>query len=311
MQEQRLVFQPAPLRALPDTDRLRITPRHFAYLKISEGCDRLCTFCAIPKMRGKHASKPIEAVVAEAQQLAADGVRELIVVAQDTTYYGMDLYRQPRLRELLLALEEVDVDWIRLMYFYPMYIDDALIDTIARVQRRFCRTSICRCSTLMIRCCDACLVASRGSETEELLDRLRQRIPGDWHSARRSSPVFPARRKRRSRNWPNSCSQQRFERLGVFTYSYEESTPSAALEGHLPEEVQAATPCATDGNSTADYDSSRIGPRSARRRQVLIDRAVPDQQGVWIGRTHGRRSRYRRTGVRHRERRASACTPGR
>ena len=124
LQEQRTVFRPAPIRALPDTDRLRITPRHFAYLKISEGCDRLCTFCAIPKMRGKHASKPIEQVVAEARQLAADGVRELIVVAQDTTYYGLDLYGTPRLLDLLRELEQVEgLDWIRLMYLYPMYVE--------------------------------------------------------------------------------------------------------------------------------------------------------------------------------------------
>ena len=103
LQEQRTVFQPAPIRALPDTDRLRITPEHFAYLKISEGCDRLCTFCAIPKMRGKHVTKPIEQVIDEAQQLAADGVRELIVVAQDTTYYGMDLYGAPASGRALAA----------------------------------------------------------------------------------------------------------------------------------------------------------------------------------------------------------------
>ena len=94
--EQRNVFQPAPIRALPDEDRLQITPKHFAYLKISEGCDRLCTFCAIPKMRGKHATKPMENVLAEATQLANSGVRELVIVAQDTTYYGMDLYGEPK-----------------------------------------------------------------------------------------------------------------------------------------------------------------------------------------------------------------------
>jgi ribosomal protein S12 methylthiotransferase len=115
LDEQRSVFRPAPIRALSDSDRLRITPQHFAYLKISEGCDRLCTFCAIPKMRGKHASKPIEQVVAEARQLADDGVRELILVAQDTTYYGIDMYGEPRLTQLLEQLESVDVDWIRLM----------------------------------------------------------------------------------------------------------------------------------------------------------------------------------------------------
>ena len=134
--EQRNVFQPAPIRALPDQDRLQITPKHFAYLKISEGCDRLCTFCAIPKMRGKHATKPMEEVITEAQQLADNGVRELIIVAQDTTYYGMDLYGAPRLAELLTKLNEVKgLDWIRLMYFYPMYIDDHLLETIAACEK--------------------------------------------------------------------------------------------------------------------------------------------------------------------------------
>src|SRR3954463_12430376 len=112
LEEQRTVFRPAPIRALSDRDRLRITPRHFAYLKISEGCDRLCTFCAIPKMRGKHASKPIEEVLKEARELAADGARHVIVAAQDTTYYGLDLYGQPRLTELLRRLEDVvGIDW--------------------------------------------------------------------------------------------------------------------------------------------------------------------------------------------------------
>src|SRR6476660_3070876 len=121
-EEQRSLFRPAPVRALEDTARLRITPRHYAYLKISEGCDRLCTFCAIPKMRGKHATKPIEEVIREARELAADGVRELIVVAQDSTYYGMDLYGRVRLAELLRALDRVDgLDWIRILYAYPIH----------------------------------------------------------------------------------------------------------------------------------------------------------------------------------------------
>src|SRR6056297_2856308 len=134
--EQRTVFRPAPVRALPDSHRVAVTPKHFAYLKISEGCDRLCTFCAIPKMRGKHASKPIEQIVDEAHRLGNSGVREIVIVAQDTTYYGMDRYGKPRLNDLLRELDRVEsVDWIRLMYFYPMYIDDALIDTMAGAQR--------------------------------------------------------------------------------------------------------------------------------------------------------------------------------
>src|SRR4051812_14935595 len=132
LQEQRMIFNPAPTHPLPDTSRLRITPRHFAFLKISEGCDRLCTFCAIPKMRGKHFSKPIEEIIAEARELVADGVRELVIVAQDTTYYGLDLYGEPRLPDLLRQLNEIDgLDWIRVMYLYPMYFSDELIEVLA------------------------------------------------------------------------------------------------------------------------------------------------------------------------------------
>src|SRR5437868_11709347 len=130
--EQRTLFRPAPVRALEDTARLRITPRHYAYLKISEGCDRLCTFCAIPAMRGKHVTKPIEEVVREARELAADGVRELIVVAQDTTYYGLDLYGRVRLAELLRELDRVDgIDWIRVLYVYSFNFGVELIVTLA------------------------------------------------------------------------------------------------------------------------------------------------------------------------------------
>src|SRR5471032_342305 len=123
--EQRSLFRPAPVRAQEDTARLRITPRHYAYLKISEGCDRTCTFCAIPGMRGKHVTKPIEEVVREAKELAADGVRELILVAQDTTYYGLDLYGRARLAELLRELDQIDgIEWIRLLYTYPIFFID-------------------------------------------------------------------------------------------------------------------------------------------------------------------------------------------
>src|SRR5438874_1175383 len=135
-QEQHSIFRPAPVRALEDTARLRITPRHYAYLKISEGCDRLCTFCAIPKMRGKHVTKPIEEVIREARELAADGVRELIIVAQDTTYYGLDLYGQVRLAELLRQLNRVEgLDWIRVLYAYPVHFTDELIEVLASAKK--------------------------------------------------------------------------------------------------------------------------------------------------------------------------------
>ncbi len=157
LDEQRTVFKPAPSRPLSDRSRLRITPRHFAYLKISEGCDRLCTFCAIPKMRGKHATKPMEEVLAEARELAADGVRELNIVAQDTTYYGMDLYGRPRLAELLPQLEQIEgLDWIRLLYLYPMYFGDDVIDVLAASKKIVPYLDIPACSISTTPCCGGC-----------------------------------------------------------------------------------------------------------------------------------------------------------
>ena len=136
LHEQRTVFRPAPVQAQDDRARLRITPRHLAYLKVSEGCDRLCTFCAIPFMRGKHVTKPIEEVVAEARELAADGVRELNLVAQDMTYYGVDLYGRPRLADLLRELDKVEgIDWIRVLYNYPNYFTDELYEVLATASK--------------------------------------------------------------------------------------------------------------------------------------------------------------------------------
>ena len=177
LHEQRTVFRPAPTRALPDTHRLRITPRHLAFLKISEGCNRGCTFCSIPQMRGKHASKPIDDVVAEAEELVADGAKELVIVAQDTTFYGMDIYGKPRLDDLLQRLEAIaGLEWIRLMYFYPMYITDALLDVIAASRK------ILPYIDIPLQHIDDDVLrrmrrATTREKTEVLLDRLRQRIP--------------------------------------------------------------------------------------------------------------------------------------
>src|SRR4051795_4519848 len=136
LHEQRTVFRPAPVQAQDDRARLRITPKHLAYLKVSEGCDRLSTFCAIPYMRGKHVTKPIERVVEEARELALDGVRELNLVAQDMTYYGVDLYGRPRLAELLHTLEDVEgIDWIRVLYNYPQFFTEELYETLGQAQK--------------------------------------------------------------------------------------------------------------------------------------------------------------------------------
>ncbi len=279
--EQRQLFRPAPIAALDDRARLRITPRHYAYLKISEGCDRTCTFCSIPKMRGKHVTKPIEMVVAEARELARDGVRELNLVAQDTTYYGLDLYGEVRLVELLRELEQVDgIDWIRLLYLYPVNFTDELIDTIAgsakivpyldlplqhvndavlkRMQRRVNRR-----------------------QTVELLDTLRSRIP---NVVIRTTFItgFPGETDEQFQELADFIRQTRFERLGVFTYSLEPDTPAAKLDGHLPETVKTARRdelMALQQQIAFEFARSLIG----YELDVLIDSR--DDSGHSVGRT--------------------------
>ena len=281
--EQRAVFRPAPIRALPDTDRLRITPRHYAYLKISEGCDRLCTFCAIPKMRGKHASKPIEEVVAEARQLAADGVRELIIVAQDTTYYGKDIYGEPRLAELLRELEQVDgLDWIRLMYFYPMYISDALIEVIADSQRivPYLDMPLQHADDTMLRRMSRRVTRN---ETEALLEKLRGEIK---NLVMRTTMIvgFPGETDEQFATLVDFVREQRFERLGVFPYSFEPDTPAAGLPNHLPEEIKDQRRdelMAAQQQIAFDWNDSQIG----QTHNVILDSPVPQQPDAWVGRS--------------------------
>ena len=285
LDEQRTVFRPAPVRALPDRDRLRITPSHFAYLKISEGCDRLCTFCAIPKMRGKHATKPVEEVVAEAQQLAADGARELIIVAQDTPYYGIDLYGEPRLTELLSELEQVEgIDWIRLMYFYPMYVDDRLIETIGGSEKivPYIDMPLQHINDEMLR-----RMARRvtRNQTEDLLDKLRGRID---NLVLRTTFItgFPGETDEQFEELVEFVEAQRFERVGVFTYSFEGDTPAANLPGHLSEDVKEQRRehlMAAQQAIAFQWNESQIG----ESLDVILDQGVPGEDGVWVGRTYG------------------------
>ena len=284
LDEQRSVFNPAPSRPLSDRARLRITPRHFAFLKISEGCDRLCTFCAIPKMRGKHATKPIEEVLAEAAELAADGVRELVIVAQDTTYYGQDLYGEPRLTELLEKLEQVQgIDWIRLMYLYPMYFGDDLIDQIAGSKKiiPYLDLPLQHINDTMLRRMQRRV--SRGA-TEELLAKLRARIP---NLVMRTTFItgFPGETDEQFQELVEFVQQQRFERMGVFTYSFEPDTPAARLPDHLDEETKEARRAAlmaVQQQIAFEWNQSQIG----RQVDVLLDRAVPGEKNAWIGRGH-------------------------
>ena len=279
--EQRELFRPAPLNAQDDRARLRITPRHYAYLKISEGCDRTCTFCSIPKMRGKHVTKPIEMVIAEARELAADGVKELNLVAQDTTYYGTDLYGEVRLVELLRQLEAVDgIDWLRLMYLYPINFTDELIDAIAGSSKivPYLDLPLQHISDAVLKRMQR-RVNSR--QTIELVGKLREKIP---NVVLRTTFIvgFPGETDEQFQELTGFVEETRFERLGVFTYSLEPGTPSVKLDGHLPESVKIARRdelMASQQQIAFDFAESLIG----YELDVLIDSV--DEEGRLVGRT--------------------------
>jgi len=284
LQEQRSVFNPAPSRPLSDRTRLRITPKHFAYLKISEGCDRLCTFCAIPKMRGKHATKPMEEVIAEARELAADGVRELNIVAQDTTYYGLDLYGETRLAELLRELDQIDgLDWIRVLYLYPMYFTDELIGVLADGKKivPYLDMPLQHINDTMLRRMQRRV---KREETEALLGKLRSAIP---NLVMRTTFItgFPGETDAQFEELVEFVRQQQFERLGVFTYSLEPDTPAAKLDGHLPDELKEERRerlMAEQQEIAFAWNDRQLG----RRLDVLIDSQVPEEPGAFIGRSY-------------------------
>ena len=281
--EQRSVFRPAPARALDDSGRMRVTPRHMAYLKISEGCDRTCTFCAIPKMRGKHATKPIEEVIREARELAADGVKELVIVAQDTTYYGLDLYGEPRLVELLEALERVEgIEWIRLMYLYPLYFTDRLVDHIANSPKivPYLDMPLQHASDPVLKRMQRRV---NRAATEELLGKLRGRIP---NLVLRTTFItgFPGETREQFEELVEFVRQWRFERVGVFTYSLEPDTPAARLDGHLPDEEKQSRRdelMQVQQRIAHEHAKKQVG----RVQPVIIDRQSEEREDVWIGRT--------------------------
>lgn len=285
IEEQQRVFRPAAIRPLSDAVRRAVTPRHFAYLKISEGCDRLCTFCAIPKMRGKHYSKPIEQIVEEATRLGESGVREVVIVAQDTTYYGNDLYGKPRLADLLVELDRIEsIDWVRLMYFYPMYIDHPLIETLAQAKRilPYIDMPLQHASDRMLRRMSR---KTTRSSQESILDELRSNIK---NLVMRTTMItgFPGESDDDFEQLAEFVSEQRFEHLGVFTYSVEEDTPAARLPDRVPHEIAQQRYdrlMEIQQRIAFDWSNSRVG----MTEQVLLDSPLSDQEGVWLGRTRG------------------------
>ncbi|HUG19468.1 MAG TPA: 30S ribosomal protein S12 methylthiotransferase RimO [Planctomycetaceae bacterium] len=282
MNEQRELFRPAPVKAQDDRSRLRITPRHYAYLKISEGCDRTCTFCAIPKMRGKHVTKPLEMVIEEAKELAADGVRELNLVAQDTTYYGLDLYGEVRLAELLRQLETVEgIDWLRLMYLYPIHFNDELIDVIANSNKiiPYLDMPLQHINSAVLKRMQRRV---NRAQTEELVGKLRDRIP---NLVLRTTFIagFPGETDEQFQELADFVEKTRFERMGVFTYSLEPGTPAEKLDGHLPEEVKQQRLdhlMTLQQQIASEFGESLVG----YELDVLIDSEL--EPGVWVGRSY-------------------------
>lgn len=218
-------------------ERLTTTPGHFAYLKISEGCNRTCSFCAIPLMRGKHISRSIESLVHEAQFLADRGVKELILIAQELTYYGLDLYKKRKLPDLLEALSGVNgIEWIRLHYAYPSKFPMEIIDSMAALPK------ICNYLDMPLQhASDAMLTAMRRqitkTETIELIHQIRSKIPGI--TLRTTMLVgFPDESEKDFEELCGFVSDLKFDRLGVFTYSHEEDTSAFVKEDNIPQHIK-------------------------------------------------------------------------
>lgn len=282
--EQRSLFRPAPVRAFEDTARLRVTPRHYAYLKISEGCDRTCTFCAIPSMRGKHVTKPVEQVIREARELAADGVRELIVVAQDTTYYGLDLYGKVRLAELLRELEQVDgIEWIRILYAYPIFFTQELLETLAGSTKiiPYLDMPLQHISDRVLKRMQRRV---RREDIETLLGTLRATIP-DLTLRTTFIAGFPGETDAEFDELADFIRKTRFERLGVFPYSFEPGTPATRLDGHLPEEVKGERRdrlMAVQQEIALAWSAAQVG----KTLEVIVDGPDPEVPGQMLGRGH-------------------------
>ena len=218
-------------------ERLVTTPRHYAYLKIAEGCDRPCSFCAIPLMRGGHMSTPIEKLVLEAEKLAKNGTKELILIAQDLTYYGLDLYKKRALGDLLKELVKVDgIEWIRLHYAFPTGFPEDVLEIIKSEPK------VCNYIDIPLQHINTDLLKSmkRGTthdKTNQLLSKFREKVPD---MAIRTTLIvgYPGETEDIFQELKDWVAAQRFDRLGCFTYSHEENTGAFELEDNIPQEVK-------------------------------------------------------------------------
>ena len=261
-------------------ERLTTTPKHYAYLKIAEGCDRPCSFCAIPLMRGKHVSKPIEDLVTESENLAKNGVKELILIAQDLTYYGLDIYKKRRLADLLLALKDVDgIEWIRLHYAFPTGFPQDVLDVI-RHEEKVCNYIDIPLQHIADNVLKSMKRGTTFEKTNSLLRDFREKVPG---MAIRTSLIvgYPGETEKDFEILKNWVRDIKFDRLGVFTYSHEENTSAYDLEDDIPAEVKATR--AEEIMAIQQEVSLRLnGEKVGKEFKVLIDRK---EGNFFIGRT--------------------------
>jgi ribosomal protein S12 methylthiotransferase len=261
-------------------ERLVTTPRHFAYMKISEGCDRPCSFCAIPLMRGGHVSKPVEELVAEAKALAAKGTRELLLIAQDSTYYGLDIYKERKLAMLLENLADVEgIDWIRLHYAFPAGFPEDVLEVINR------RSNICKYLDIPLQHISDPMLKSmrRGTtrkKTYELIERIRNRVPG---IALRTTMIagYPGESDQDHQEMLDFIREVRFDRLGIFEYSHEENTHAYSLTDDVPANVKQERVAAVmqlQQQISSEINEGKVG----KTLKVLFDRK---EGNYFIGRT--------------------------
>lgn len=261
-------------------ERLTTTPKNYAYLKIAEGCDRPCSFCAIPLMRGKHKSTPIEELVIEAEKLASNGVKELILIAQDLTYYGLDLYKKRNLAELLEHLVKVEgIEWIRLHYAFPTGFPMNVLDVMNR------ESKICNYLDIPLQhISDSILKSMRRGTTKEkttkLLREFRAKVP---EMAIRTTLIvgYPGETEKDFQTLKEWVKEMRFERLGCFTYSHEENTHAYNLEDDVPEDIKlqrANEIMEIQSQISWELNQDKIG----KEFKVVIDRK---EGNYFVGRT--------------------------
>ena len=268
-----------------DTPRLLATPRHYAYLKVAEGCDYKCAFCIIPRLRGHYRSRPAESILREAETLAAQGVKELLLISQDTTFYGIDRGERGALARLLRGLNRVDgLEWIRMLYLYPTTIGDEVLDAIGDSQK------VCKYIDLPLQhASDAVLARMKRPGTragyERLLDRIRRRLPGV--TLRTTFIVgFPGESERDVDELLSFVRAVRFDHVGVFKYSHEEGTSAHTLRDDVPavaKRTRRARLMRAQKRVVARAHAARVGSRT----RLLVDGPSTEHQLVLRGRLEG------------------------